>query len=126
MMAALDLYHFKIPEGYEPTGEYRKPKTGEFFLSDTGNVLSACGEAFGNRIILREVPKPEPVVVPWDMDAMPERVKVKRKNGDSDKLWWASPTSDTTVVVGIGTYGYRELLDNFVQSDGSPCGVVQQ
>lgn len=48
----------EVPDGYEPTGEYRWPNPNEPFLAYTGNVVTMpIGDTVGrrgNRIILRK------------------------------------------------------------------------
>lgn len=51
-----------VPEGYEATGEWRWPRTGEPALTTTGRAFCAhaddeCGRR-GARIILRKLPDP--------------------------------------------------------------------
>ena len=50
-----------VPEGYEVTGEYRKPRYGEPFLGRNG-VVEAKSYHHDPRIILRKLPDPIPEV----------------------------------------------------------------
>lgn len=61
------------------------------------------------------------VLKPWDMDTMPERVKVTTRAGDT---YWAFPASKTNAGVGHSLIErYDSLLRNYTQADGSPCGI---
>jgi len=63
------------------------------------------------------------VLKPWDMDTMPERVKVKHKV-HGNLVYWARPTGIEHAVVGAtNVMTYRDLLANYTQGDGSPCGI---
>jgi hypothetical protein len=59
MKVTLDLPEV---EGYEYTGEYRKPVTGEYWLGEVGGVvLEGCEAVTGNYFILKKK-KPEYLV----------------------------------------------------------------
>lgn len=61
-------------------------------------------------------------MMPWDMDTMPERVKVKLKEG-SDEIYWARPSSSSQAIIGTRCWKYLHLFESFIQPDGSPCGA---
>lgn len=47
-----------IPDGYEPTGEFRRAMRGERYLDDTGHVIEIEKYmSVGKYIILRKVPR---------------------------------------------------------------------
>ena len=51
MKVSLDV---TIPEGYEPTGEYRSPEIDEYYLSTAGDARVAYGSYGQPRIMLRK------------------------------------------------------------------------
>ena len=44
----------EIPEGYEPTGEYRRPAKGEWWMPALELGTASSGATMGARIILRK------------------------------------------------------------------------
>jgi hypothetical protein len=90
--------------------------------SNTGCLRVTAGR--GDAQIPFEVCEPvKKVLKPWDMDTMPERVKVKHKV-HGNLVYWARPTGIEHAVVGAtNVMTYRDLLANYTQADGSPCGI---
>ena len=90
-----------VPEGYEATGEWRWPRTGEPALTTTGRAFCAhaddeCGRR-GSRIILRKLPDPVEEWLaqhPW----LPEGCYVYRCQGELFISRWEPHSSK---------YGYR-------------------
>jgi hypothetical protein len=72
------LRDVEIPDGYEPTGEYRSPVVNEPFLYD-GNVISAHNHST-KRLILRKIPQWRDPVLPADAG--------KRARFSDEGSWW--------------------------------------
>jgi hypothetical protein len=76
-----------IPDGYEPTGEFREPAAKEWFISEFGGLeFLPCPKDgdYGDRIILRRKP--------WRAE-------------DEGRYWFISGTGE---AVPNEEYGFRE------------------
>lgn len=92
-----------------------------YLYPDSGCLRVTAGS--GNARVPFEVCEPiKKVLKPWDMDTMPVRVKIHPKN-NSAKTYWSFPITSTAADVGGVLRRYCELLDDYVQADGSPCGI---
>jgi hypothetical protein len=45
----------EVPKGFELTGEYRSPKTGEFYLTNSNTAIQASIDFVSSWLILRKV-----------------------------------------------------------------------
>ena len=62
----------------------------------------------------------KPKLVPWTFETAPLTLKAKRK---SDGKIYRAETHPTDVWIGVGkNCTYSDLLSDFTQLDGSPCG----
>lgn len=66
-----------------------------------------------------------PKVAPWTFETVPVGAVVKVKSGVSIRAL-ITEASKAAVRLGGPWYPYEDVLDNFEQLDGSPCGTVQQ
>jgi hypothetical protein len=85
-----------LPEGYEYTGEYRKPKAGEHFLTYQEKIDQAGFDfATNSYAIVRRVPKVTAFKVTWEF-----------RCAKTDEVWqFANPeTSGIRTTHGHSTY----------------------
>jgi len=86
--------------------------------------------ALGDRDILwyletwlcRPVPEPEPPK-PWDMQTCPPLPFEVRQKSNGNRLCVTS-AKPQMCDIGTGWASWESLLMNYVQRDGSPCGVT--
>lgn len=111
-----------IPEGYEATGEFRNPRSGEPFIYSLGNQLKFAdsGEYCAEYIILRKMPPRIRPYTPVEAAAHLNRLFMAPDN-------YLAPL----IVVrayGLGTDGWTATYEAFANNcrwndTGEPCGV---
>ena len=113
-----------IPGGWELV-RIGKAKGGDWYLDGHNEpYLLEAHETIGGCAIIRKIEPPKPTYVPWTFETCPIGCVVKRK---SEELFRAMIVSATISGVSLPvTYrNYQELLNEYVQLDGTPCGTVE-
>lgn len=81
-----------VPDGYELTGEYRRPNEGDVYLSGSGGINICAGDGDFNRLIMRRVKQYREPVLPADYGKQCE-FSDAGKTWVMDNLGWWHPTS---------------------------------
>lgn len=69
--------------------------------------------------------QPEPKYVPWTFETMPMGVKVKNDLSGIKMIAVPVSLSDAILIPSDRRVSYADLLNEYGQIDGSPCGVPQ-
>jgi hypothetical protein len=106
----------EIPEGWEPTGEVRPPVMGETFLCSDFFQTIACSRDLppqANRIILRRVEPPKPVLRafkgPEEVPGNLVWARLKAFGGDGRRVAF-SPLSCGLVLLGSLNVDYKDAV----------------
>lgn len=139
----------RIPEGYELTGEYRKPVAGDIVLTVSGESMDVSSHSTftraeglnpDRRLVLRKIRTYRPFKDPaeaYPLVKMMIRSKVTRK-----KHGWVCGPHLIMVCVDDGDYAHTDcqngdrirkfrsydmqhMFDQFEQMDGTPFGVLE-
>lgn len=78
--------------------------------------------------------KPEPKVIPWTFENAPISIKVKaRKNNNNNgsrlfNLSFNERTNEICYYCILNKWfvSFREVSEDYIQLDGSPCGTISQ
>jgi hypothetical protein len=114
-----------IPEGYEATGEYRRPDRCDHWLdSNSGSAKVACGPVDFRKIILRKIP----VYVPLGPTQLLELMLTQRgiKNGDGSYATVSTLDRDMCVTHRGKYYSPEDLLRDFTFMNGSKVGMIEE
>lgn len=130
-----DFCEADLPEGWRPLLEGEDIHAGDEWLTCSGVWQSQMsfekgGLYSGVQKHRTRRPLPStPVMVPWDFESAPMELKVKRKSDgrlaridscpDGVALFWSKNGNSWQ------QFTFAELLSDFVQLDGSPCGIVK-
>jgi hypothetical protein len=113
-----------IPEGWELV-RIGATIAGDAYVDRFGDVRTAeDSSVICNYVIVRPVAPPLPKYVPWTFETCPVGSVVKWKHG-----------TGKGVIVHCGeskafflghSYTYQEILEDFTQLDGTPCGTIEE
>lgn len=122
------LTDLEVKSAYESTKyrrEIQKWSSGDW---DGSNWVGSSPEYTYRTTLPAPAPVPaEPVVRPWSFETAPVDFKIRSKasgkvgrahsHTDLVRVWWAIGIADTIE--------YQQLLEDFTQLDGSPCGITE-
>jgi hypothetical protein len=73
---------------------------------------------------MRPIKEKKKVIDPWTFETCPWPLSLKHQSF-GDCFTFSTKRKNCVMCNGI-QYDFRELLDNFKQLDGSPCGIVKE
>ena len=112
-----------VPEGWELV-RIGRAKGGDWYLDgDNEPRVLEAHETIGGSAIIRKIEPPKPTYVPWTYETCPIGCVVECL--DARKKGMITGASDDGARVNGPTYSYEQLLDNWQQLDGTPCGTVE-
>jgi hypothetical protein len=113
-----------VPEGWELV-RIGTPAAGETYLKyDLSTEVAAAGHTAKDFVIVRKIEPPKPVYVPWTFETVPLGVTVKPKDCKDEAMMITSKRSLAAGQMGHH-WSYANLLKDWEQLDGTPCGTIE-
>lgn len=111
-----------IPDGWELV-RIGTPAEGESYVVSIGEVDVCNSVRFAkNYAIVRKIEPPKPTYVPWTLETC-TRGWVRNKVSLSELA--VVVISQSGVTAGLSYYNFDNLLRDFEQLDGTPCGTIE-
>lgn len=112
-----------LPEGWELV-RIGTPVEGESYIVSGGCVGVCESVRFAkNYVIVRKIEPPKPKCIPWTYETCPVGSVVVNKTDDYKALVISAGLS--SACFGVLDASYANLLDQYTQLDGTPCGTVE-